>query len=84
MKKNLSFWEITFGTSFTYQISRFFSKKSGRAPKHPLNFLNHIMAGLLNDVHILDYGFCRIAIVQQIIPGKLIFYSEEVRYNIGN
>ena len=50
----------------------------------PLDLLDHVMAGLLDYLHILDQSFCRVAIMQQIVSGKLAVYAKEFRHDIGN
>jgi hypothetical protein len=42
------------------------------------------MAGLLDHIHILDQGLCGVAIMQDIVPGKLILYSEKMGHDVGN
>jgi hypothetical protein len=45
--------------------------------KCPLDLLDHIMAGLLDHIYILDQGLRRVTIMQEVIPGKLTVYPRK-------
>ena len=42
------------------------------------------MTCLLDHIHIFDQRLRGVAIMQEIVPEKLILYSEEIGYNVGN
>ena len=52
--------------------------------KKLLDLLDHVVASLLDHVHILNQSLRGVARMQEIISGKLTVYSKEVGHNVGN